>query len=151
MSNQGNILSSDTYDSNIYGVNSKQGVYSPAIQMRRTDIIQSIIITMISLYMKYVNFEFKVKSSAIKMLTLKDNSINSFMYGLLCEKDLHQDTHTRSYISMVEPMTVSIPCTEEQRLIADFLSDFDVAIAATKRELELWKELKKGLLQQMFV
>jgi type I restriction enzyme S subunit len=52
---------------------------------------------------------------------------------------------------MVEPMTVSIPCTEEQRLIADFLSDFDVAIAATKRELELWKELKKGLLQQMFV
>lgn len=102
--------------------------------------------------MKYVNFEFKVKSSAIKMLTPKDNSINLyFMYGLLCEKDLHQDTHTRSYISMVEPMTVSIPCTEEQRLIADFLSDFDEAIAAAKRELELWKELKKGLLQQMFV
>lgn len=40
---------------------------------------------------------------------------------------------------------------EEQRLIADFLSDFDEAIAAAKRELELWKELKKGLLQQMFV
>lgn len=40
---------------------------------------------------------------------------------------------------------------EEQRLIADFLSDFDEAIAAAKRELELWRELKKGLLQQMFV
>ena len=40
---------------------------------------------------------------------------------------------------------------EEQRLIADFLSDFDEAIAAAKKELELWKELKKGLLQQMFV
>lgn len=40
---------------------------------------------------------------------------------------------------------------EEQRRIADFLSDFDEAIAAAKRELELWKELKKGLLQQMFV
>ena len=35
--------------------------------------------------------------------------------------------------------------------LADFLSDFDEAIAAAKRELELWKELKKGLLQQMFV
>ena len=40
---------------------------------------------------------------------------------------------------------------EEQRLIADFLSDFDEAITAAKKELELWKELKKGLLQQMFV
>ena len=43
------------------------------------------------------------------------------------------------------------PCLEEQRLIANFLSDFDEAIAAAKKELELWKELKKGLLQQMFV
>lgn len=39
----------------------------------------------------------------------------------------------------------------EQRLIADFLSDFDEAITAAKKELQLWKELKKGLLQQMFV
>ena len=44
-----------------------------------------------------------------------------------------------------------LPCLEEQRLIADFLSDFDEAIASAKKELELWKELKKGLLQQMFV
>lgn len=43
------------------------------------------------------------------------------------------------------------PHPDEQRLIADFLSDFDEAIAAAKKELELWKELKKGLLQQMFV
>lgn len=46
---------------------------------------------------------------------------------------------------------MGIPCLEEQRLIADFLSDFDEAIAAAKKELELWKKLKKGLLQQMFV
>jgi len=43
------------------------------------------------------------------------------------------------------------PCLEEQRLITDFLSDFDEAISAAKKELDLWKELKKGLLQQMFV
>ena len=40
---------------------------------------------------------------------------------------------------------------EEQRLIADFLSNFDKTISAAKKELELWKKLKKGLLQQMFV
>ena len=51
----------------------------------------------------------------------------------------------------LKKMLIPLPCREEQRLIADFLSDFDEAIAAAKKELELWKELKKGLLQQMFV
>ena len=53
--------------------------------------------------------------------------------------------------SEFQKVIVPIPSLEEQRLIADFLSDFDEAIAAAKKELELWKELKKGLLQQMFV
>ena len=54
-------------------------------------------------------------------------------------------------VSEIIKLTALFPCIEEQRLIADFLSDFDEAIAAAKKELELWKELKKGLLQQMFV
>ena len=48
-------------------------------------------------------------------------------------------------------LTFDFPCLEEQHLIADFLSSFDEAIVAAKKELELWKQLKKGLLQQMFV
>ena len=43
------------------------------------------------------------------------------------------------------------PCLEEQEKIGDFLSDFDEAISLAKQELEKWKLLKKGLLQQMFV
>ncbi len=54
-------------------------------------------------------------------------------------------------LSYIRELEAPLPCLEEQRLIADFLSDFDEAIAAAKKELELWKELKKGLLQQMFV
>ena len=53
--------------------------------------------------------------------------------------------------TMLFDLEMDVPCLEEQRLIAGFLSDFDEAIAAAKKELELWKELKKGLLQQMFV
>ncbi|MDE5582205.1 MAG: restriction endonuclease subunit S [Ruminococcus sp.] len=45
----------------------------------------------------------------------------------------------------------AIPCFEEQQKIADFLSAYDEAITCTKQELEKWKELKKGLFQQMFV
>ena len=40
---------------------------------------------------------------------------------------------------------------EEQQKIADFLSAYDEAIWYAKQELDKWKELKKGLLQQMFV
>ena len=42
------------------------------------------------------------------------------------------------------------PCIEEQQKIADFLATYDEAISCAKQELDKWKELKKGLLQQMF-
>lgn len=68
----------------------------------------------------------------------------SIATGSLVEK---LRVHYSSFVNIVKP----IPCAEEQRFIAGFLYDFDEAIAAAKRELELWKDLKKGLLQQMFV
>ena len=46
---------------------------------------------------------------------------------------------------------VQFPCPEEQQKIADFLSSFDAAIDLARQELEKWKLLKKGLMQQMFV
>lgn len=48
-------------------------------------------------------------------------------------------------------MPIFVPCLEEQQKITDFLSAFDESINYAKQELEKWKELKKGLLQQMFV
>lgn len=46
---------------------------------------------------------------------------------------------------------IQLPCIEEQQKIAYFLSAYDTAIGYAKQELDKWKELKKGLLQQMFV
>ena len=46
---------------------------------------------------------------------------------------------------------IKTPCLEEQQKIADFLSSFDKKISTEKKTLEHLKELKKGLLQQMFV
>ena len=53
--------------------------------------------------------------------------------------------------ALVSQEEFDIPCPEEQRLIADFLSSFDDAIKAAKQEQDYWKALKRGLLQQMFV
>ena len=52
---------------------------------------------------------------------------------------------------IIMDMPITIPCFEEQQKIADFLSAYDEAISYAKQELEHWKQLKKGLLQQMFV
>lgn len=46
---------------------------------------------------------------------------------------------------------ILIPCLEEQTKIADFLSAFDRKLDNQKAQLEHWKQIKKGLLQQMFV
>lgn len=46
---------------------------------------------------------------------------------------------------------IPIPYLEEQTKIADFLSAFDRKLENQKAQLEHWKQIKKGLLQQMFV
>lgn len=48
-------------------------------------------------------------------------------------------------------VNINVPCLEEQQKIADCLSALDDVINQCKAELEKWKLLKKGLLQQMFV
>ena len=55
------------------------------------------------------------------------------------------------FFSIVKKINLPIPCLEEQQKIADFLSLFDEKIFAEKETLEHLKQLKKGLLQQMFV
>lgn len=45
---------------------------------------------------------------------------------------------------------IQLPCKDEQQKITDFLSVFDEKIEAVRKELERWKTVKKGLLQQMF-
>ena len=54
-------------------------------------------------------------------------------------------------ISDFKGIRILVPCLEEQQKIADFFSAYDEAINYAKQELDKWKELKKGLLQQMFV
>lgn len=90
-------------------------------------------------------------------LIIKDTKSCNFvwLYYVLVEKDIGKMRFGGGQPlvtgSMLFNLEVLVPHPDEQRFIADFLSDFDEAIVAAKRELELWKELKKGLLQQMFV
>lgn len=52
---------------------------------------------------------------------------------------------------LVQSVRINYPSKEEQKKIADCLSAYDEAIQIKKEKLEVWKDIKKGLLQQMFV
>ena len=84
--------------------------------------------------------------------------IPSFLYFLLnsdFRKNIIKKVQgaTQIYInySTIEVMHLNIPCLEEQTKIADFLSAFDRKLENQKAQLEHWQQIKKGLLQQMFV
>lgn len=48
-------------------------------------------------------------------------------------------------------LKLQLPSLPEQQKIVDCLDAIDEVIAKAKAELELWRELKRGLLQQLFV
>ncbi len=100
---------------------------------------------------KYVNFPFKVKSSTIKMLTPKRNIDLYFIYNLLQYLELKPEGHQRSYISILEPMEIKIPCYEEQRQAAKLFRLLDNKIEQEQFILHKLLQLKSGLLQQLFI
>lgn len=51
----------------------------------------------------------------------------------------------------LKTVSYKIPCLAEQQKIADCLSSLDDVIEKQKATLAAWEEMKKGLLQQMFV
>lgn len=82
---------------------------------------------------------------------------NNFLYYLLIPavkyiNDITPFTTVKHLSSKdILNLKVQIPCLKEQQKIGDFLSSFDDKIDDEKETLEHLKELKKGLLQQMFV
>lgn len=89
------------------------------------------------------------------VLKVKSQYVNKF----ICES-LEQLNYTKYNTGTAQPklnqdvcrkIILSIPCLEEQTKIANFLSAFDRKLDNQKAQLEHWKQIKKGLLQQMFV
>lgn len=68
---------------------------------------------------KYVDFPFKVKSSAMKILNCNPEMNIKFYYYLLQSLDYDASTHKRYWISEFAPMTVPVPPKEEQDKIVE--------------------------------
>lgn len=98
---------------------------------------------------KYVDFPFKIKSSAMKLLTQQKGIDLKFMYYLLQQKKLQPDVHARTYISKVELMNVKIPEIEEQRRISSLLDLIDKKILTIQKLIDEYKVLKGVVMQKL--
>ena len=99
---------------------------------------------------QFVDFPFKAKSSAMKILLAKKNANIKFLYESMQQINYEVGAHGRHWISAYSRIKVAVPEPSEQQKIADCLSSLDELIAAQARKVAALKTHKKGLMQQLF-
>ena len=100
---------------------------------------------------KYVTMPFKAKSSAMKMLQLKDRRYNlRLVYELMQLIQFPLYDHQRYWISEYSKLQVYIPSDfKEQQAIATILSDMDKEIADLEAQRDKYRLLKSGMMQKL--
>lgn len=99
---------------------------------------------------KFVDFPFKVKSSAIKILLAKYNFNIKFIFEIMQMVSYEVSVHKRHWISIFSKLKVLIPKLPEQQKIADCLSSIDDLISVEEKKLSLLNDYKKGWMQRLF-
>ncbi|WP_268745662.1 restriction endonuclease subunit S [Leuconostoc mesenteroides] len=101
----------------------------------------------------YVDFPFKIKSSAIKLLSLSDDDADNFyfMFNTLKNIKYVPQSHERHWISKFSELEIYKPIAAEQQKIGSFFKQLDTTIALHQKKLELLKKQKQAYLQKMFI
>lgn len=99
--------------------------------------------------MKYVDFKFKVKSSAIKILTPKGNVNLKFVFEQMQRLKLPIGGHKRYWLSEYQYLTIKMPNEDTQSKIVSILSRADAEIDLLNQQLDVLKEQKRGLMQKL--
>ena len=99
---------------------------------------------------KFIDFPFKIKSSAIKILKAKNKDADlRFVYEKMKSINFPTGSHKRFYISQYQNMKVLMPPFPEQQKIAGILGAMDESIAKTQEVIESTEKLKRGLMQSV--
>lgn len=120
------------------------------------DILMSMIGTVGNVaLLSEENFAIKNVALFKEKSLLKNIFLIQYLQSNLFYKSINNlnEGGTQKFISLknIRNLYINLPCLEEQTKIADFLSAFDRKIDNQKAQLEHWKQIKKGLLQQIFV
>ena len=100
---------------------------------------------------QFVDFPFKAKSSAMKILKAKNDTNIRFIFEALQMINYEVGGHGRHWISVFSNLSIFVPSFPEQTKIANFLSAIDSKIDMENQLLQKLEEQKKFLLQNMFV
>lgn len=122
--------------------NEQDGVY---------DKCDCIIFDDFTLDFKFVDFPFKVKSSAIKILSAKSNINIRYFYEYLSFLSLSTNEHKRHYISEIATLPLYLPSLEEQRAVLNILISISSKIAVEEKVLNLIEAQRKYFLNAMFI
>ena len=98
---------------------------------------------------KFVEFPFKAKSSAMKILTAKDGVSIKYVFEAMQLIDFAVGGHKRHWISVFSRLAIPLPSREEQQKIVAVLSTVDQEVTALEQKLDALKKEKKALMQQL--
>ena len=99
---------------------------------------------------KFVDFPFKAKSSAMKMLKPRNKDINlRFVFEKMRMIDFKLGDHKRYWISEYQNIEIDTPKPDEQKAIATVLSDMDTEIEKLESQLTKYQNIKQGMMQTL--
>ena len=122
--------------------NEKEGIYKKG---------ECVIFDDFTMESKYVDFEFKIKSSAIKILTAKGNNDMYYLFEAINTKKLVSNEHKRHYISIVQHLEIPVADLNTQCYISNLLRRYNKKLSVENEKLKELRILKTGLLQNMFI
>ncbi|HIY99088.1 MAG TPA: restriction endonuclease subunit S [Firmicutes bacterium] len=122
--------------------NEKDGIY---------DKSDCIIFDDFTLDFKYVDFPFKVKSSAIKILKAKRFIELRYFYEYLLFLNLTTNEHKRHYISEIATLPLYLPSIKEQERVLNVLNAISSKITVEEKYKTALQAQKKHLLNAMFI
>jgi type I restriction enzyme, S subunit len=104
---------------------------------------------------KYVNFPFKVKSSAMKILSCENKLADiKYLYYLMQILECNHDTHKRYWISIYSKIKIQLPTLAEQERIVmkieELLSELDKGVAELQKIKQQLKIYRQAVLKDAF-
>ena len=100
---------------------------------------------------KYVDFPFKVKSSAIKILTAENKELLRYTFEFLKYLDLSTDEHKRHYITETQNLGFILPTKQIVRTISHVFSALSLQMETIVKQKNALEKQKQYLLRQMFI
>lgn len=99
---------------------------------------------------RFIDFKFKIKSSATKLLYSQNEIIHlKFFFHYLVKNKSEITEHKRHWIDEFHEKEILVPSFQEQQKIAQILSNMDEEIDALEKELEKYRLLKTGTMQEL--